>query len=130
MLRGRPFFVALALIGFADLTAAGTTYKVTSSNGTDTIEYRVNFGGARRFERFTAFDPASKKFVYLDWDRGQPAPEPVSAIWDHRTGETIQLFKFPEVDQPLPVIPSIEEMKRCPLTGDENFEARPLLAYD
>ena len=78
----------------------------------------------------TAYDPASKEFVYLKWMRGEAAPKPVASIWDHRTGETIALYKFPGVKSPLPVIPSIDAMKVCPKTGDKNFKHKATIAYD
>lgn len=116
---------------------AGTGYEVTAKEGDKTVTYSVKFGGGRMFDQYTAFDPATKKFVYLTWKSrpiggGEPeaAPKPVAAIWNHETGKTIQLYKFPGVEQPLPVIPSIEAMKFCPLTGDEHFTARPTIAYD
>jgi hypothetical protein len=51
-------------------------------------------------------------------------------VWDHRTGETIPLYRFPDAKNPLPVIPSIEAMKVCPLTGDKNFEAQLHIIVD
>lgn len=124
------FFALTTLPLLASAADAGTGYKVTAKKGDETVTYDVNFGGGRRFERWTAFDPASKKFVYLDWPRGEAEPKPAATIWDHRTGETVKLYKFPEVETPLPVIPSIEEMKVCPLTGDKAFKAVRLIAYD
>jgi len=44
-------------------------------------------------------------------------------VWDHRTGETIPLYRFPDTRNPLPVIPSIKAMKVCPFTNDKNFKA-------
>lgn len=123
-------FTLAALSLLASAADAGTGYKVTAKKGDETVTYEVNFGGGRRFERWTAFDPAAKKFVYLDWKRGEPEPKPAAAIWDHRTGETVKLYKFPGVESPLPVIPSVEEMKVCPLTGDKVFKAVPVIAYD
>jgi hypothetical protein len=114
----------------ASISAAGTGYKVTAMQGDKEVTYEVKFGGGRAFERWTAFDPASKKFVYLDWKRGQAEPKPVATIWDHRTGETVKLYKFPGVEGPLTVIPSVEDMKVCPMTGDKKLKAVPVLAYD
>jgi len=57
-------------------------------------------------------------------------PEGAGAIWDHQTGQTIDLYQFPGVKHPLPAIPSIEAMKVCPRTGDRNFKAKPIIAYD
>lgn len=109
---------------------AGDVYFITSTDGRKAMTYEVSFGGGRAFERFTAFDPKSRKFVYLDWKRGEAAPEPAAVIWDHRTGETIKLYKFPGVEQPLPVIGSIKDMKACPYTGDKNFKAERRIVYD
>lgn len=121
-------FVLLALASSPVL--AGTGYQVTSKNGDETVTYMVNFGGGRAFNQHTAYDPVSEKFVYLPWRRGTEAPKPVGKIWDHQTGRTIELYTFPKVDHPLPVIPSIKAMKVCPKTGDANFESKALLAYD
>src|SRR4051812_35999373 len=131
-----PYGLGTLVSAFVALTftagngSAGTTYEVTSSTSKETRTYKVSFGGGRRFERLTAFDPKSKQFVYLDFPRGSPAPEPAGAIWDHRTGETLLLYKFPGVDQPLPVIPSIDELKVCPFTGARDLKTKVLLIYD
>lgn len=101
-----------------------------SKPNSETLTYQVKFGGGKRFEQFTAFDPASKSFVYLTWNRREPAAEPVSTIFDHTAGKTIPLYKFPEAEHPLPVIPSVEEMKVCPLTGDQAFKATRRIASD
>lgn len=81
-------------------------------------------------DQYTAFDPETKKFVYLQWKRSEAKPTPVMKVWDHHTGETISLYKFPDVQNPLPVIPSIEAMKVCPLTGDKNFKAKLHIIVD
>ena len=109
---------------------AGTIYRITSTDGNKSIEYEVKFGGGKLFEQLTAFDPKSKKFVYLCWNRNTPAPKPAGTIWDHRSGELIQLYKFPGVDQPLPAISSINDLKVCPFTGDKNLKAVPAAVYD
>ena len=96
----------------------------------DTLTYQVKFGSGKRFEQFTASDPVSKSFVYLTWNRREPASEPVGTIFDHTTGKTIPLYKFPEAEHPLPVIPSMEEMLVCLLTGDHAFKATRRIASD
>lgn len=118
------------LIVFAKPACAGTGYEVTSTKDGKSVTYMVNFGGGFNFQQHTAYDPGSKKFVYLQWPRNEDAPKPAGVIWDHRTGETMKLFQFPGVKHPLPVIPSMEAMKVCPKTGDKNFEANFVLAYD
>ncbi len=123
--------LAAALLALTASTShAGTGYKVTAKQGDEEVTYDAKFGGGRAFEQWTAFDPASKKFVYVQWPRGQAEPKPAAAIWNHRTGETVKLYKFPGVEGPLPVIPSVEEMKVCPMTGDKKFKAVPTFAYD
>lgn len=121
----------LLLLGLASGAArAGDGYEVTAAKDGQEVRYKVNFGGGRRFDQWTAFDPATKTFVYLRWTRGQPAPEPAASVWDHRTGETVKLYTFPGADHPLPVIPSMDAMKVCPLTGDAKFTAKRTVAYD
>ncbi len=123
--------LAAALVAVTASTSyAGTGYKVTAKKGEEVVNYEVNFGGGQRFEQWTAFDPASKKFVYLQWPRGQAEPKPAATVRDHRTGETLKLYKFPNVEGPLPAIPSVEAMRVCPLTGDKAFKAVEFLAYD
>ena len=78
----------------------------------------------------TAFDPASKKFVYLQWDRGGTKPAPAGSIWDHKTGEIIVLYKFPEVAQPLPVIPSVNDLTICPKTGSKIISKKLTIIFD
>jgi hypothetical protein len=111
-------------------TSAGEVYRVTANRGGEPMTYEVTFGGGKLSERWTAFDPASRTFVYLTWRRGTAEPKPAGTIWDHRTGATINLYKFPGVEQPLPVIPSIKEMKVCPLTGDNAFRSTVAAFYD
>src|SRR5262249_10937430 len=109
---------------------AGNIYQVTSHEGDKTVTYEVRFGGGRAMDQVTAFDPETKKFVYLQWKRGDEKPAPAMKEWDHRTGETIPLYRFPGAKNPLPVIPSINAIKVCPLTGDKNFKARLHIIVD
>ena len=121
----------LLLVGITTMASAGTGYEVTATNADgETVTYMVNFGGGMMFQQYTAWDPASEKFVHLSWGRQEEAPKPAGKIWDHETGRTIPLYKFPKVEQPLPVIPSIDAMKVCPKTGDRNFKHRAVIAYD
>jgi hypothetical protein len=115
----------------ASMASAGTGYEVTAKDkeGKE-VTYQVNFGGAKLFEQYTAFDPDSKTFVYLQWNRREKPPQPVSVIFNHVTGEMIPLYQFPEAKHPLPVIPSMEAMKVCPITGDKEFKAVARIAYD
>lgn len=112
------------------LASAGNIYKVTSQDGDKTITYEVRFGGGRLMDQFTAFNPETKKFVYLQWKRDGERPAPAMKIWDHRTGETIYLYRFPDAKNPLPVIPSIDAMKVCPLTNDKSFKAKLHIIVD
>jgi hypothetical protein len=123
-------FVIVGMFIGPSLVSAGNIYKVTSQDGEKTITYEVRFGGGRLMDQFTAFDPETKKFVYLQWDRKGKPPAPAMKVWDHRTGETISLYNFPNVKNPLPVIPSIEAMKVCPLTNDKNFKAKLHIIVD
>ena len=127
----RTLLVALVglLIGTSP-ASAGNIYKVTSQDGDKTITYEVRFGGGRLMDQFTAFDPETKKFVYLQWDRKGKPPAPAMKVWDHRTGETILLYRFPDAKNPLPVIPSIDAMKVCPLTNDKSFKAKLHIIVD
>lgn len=130
MNRCRFIILIASLFVAGNVASAGTTYEISSKLEDKTLTYEVNFGGARRFERYTAFDPESRQFVYLDWNRGTKPPTPAMKVWDHRTGETISLYNFPKVKHPLPVIPSIDAMKVCPITGDKDFKSKPIIAYD
>jgi hypothetical protein len=122
---------ALALsTGVTAPAAAGQVYRVTATRGGEPTTYEVKFGGGKLFEQWTAFDPASGTFVYLTWPRGRDEPKLAGSIWDHRTGATVHLYTFPGVEQPLPVIPSVEELKVCPLAGDRGFHAAPVAIYD
>lgn len=111
-------------------SSAGEQFEITSFDGEKKITYTVNFGGGMIFEQFTAFDPVSKEFVYLTWQRGDEAPKPVGEVWDHETGKTKKLYRFPNVEHPLTVIPSMESMKVCPVTGDREFTSRRTMLYD
>lgn len=102
--------------------SAGDGYQITSKkpDGT-TITYELVFGPTMVAKRHLGFDPASKEFVYLTWnpDR-EDEPKPVCSIFDVQTGVEIPLYKFPNVEYPLPIIRSIREFKVCPITGDKN----------
>lgn len=114
----------------ASVACAGNTYKITSQDGEQSLTYEVSFGGGRSFERYTAFDPATNKFVYLDWKRTEEPPQAAMQLWDHRTGKTVSLYEFPGAKHPLPRIPSVEAMKVCPFTGDEMLKAKLYVIYD
>jgi hypothetical protein len=118
------------LASTAPPASPGQIYRITSKDGDRTVSYEVTFGGGLAFERYTAFDPHAKKFVYLDWKRGEPAPRPVGVIWDHRTGERLPLYKFPGAQVPLPVIPGVQAIKVCPLTGDRHFTVKSVGVHD
>jgi len=125
------FIVCVVVItAVASSTHAGTRWEITSQKGTRSVTYSVDFGGGKAFEQYTAWDPASKKFVYLAWPRGEDGPKPVSTIWNHSTGELVKLFQFPEVKHPLPVIPSIDTIKVCPKTGDKKFRKQETIIFD
>jgi hypothetical protein len=123
-------WMALFLIWATSLAWAGDGYEVTAKQGDKEITYQVNFGGGRMFDQYTAFDPESKQFVYLQWNRQEQPPKPAMTIWDHQSGELVPLHKFPDVKHPLPIIPSMEAMKVCPITGDRQFKARLVMAID
>lgn len=130
MLYRTPLLVLIGVLIGTSSASAGNIYKVISQDGKKTMTYEVRFGGGRLMDQFTAFDPETKKFVYLQWDRKGKPPTPAMKIWDHRTGETISLYDFPNAKQPLPVIPSIDAMKVCPLTNDKEFKAKLHIIYD
>jgi len=126
----KPLLACLAFFTMTNLTLGGTGYEVTAQQNGKPLTYMVNFGGGKMFKQYTAYDPISKKFVYLQWPRNAEVPKPVGKIWNHETGQSIDLYQFPDIKHPLPVIPSMEAIKICPLTGDRNFKANPLIAYD
>ena len=123
MLTRTPALVFASPLIVTSSAAAGNVYKVASHDGEKTITYEVRFGGIKLMDQFTAFDPDTKKFVYLTWNRKDKPPTPAMKLWDYRTGESIPLYRFPYANNPLPVIPSIESMKVCPFTNDKNFKA-------
>ena len=123
--------IAILTLMFAtSVSYAGISYEVISKVDGKTTSYMVIFGGRGRFKQHTAFDPVSKKFVYMEWARGIEDPKPVAKIWDHETGKVTELYQFPGVKNPLPIIPSIKAMKVCPVTGSKDFEAIPRIAID
>ncbi|MFO0930733.1 MAG: hypothetical protein U0736_27505 [Gemmataceae bacterium] len=122
--------VLIGMLTAAPLARAGNVYQVTSRDGAESITYEVRFGGGRLMDQFTAFDPETRKFVYLQWKRDGERPAAAMRVWDHRTGETVPLYRFPGARHPLPVIPSVKAMKVCPLTGDKEFQARLHIIID
>jgi hypothetical protein len=129
MIKRIGWLAAIWMLG-AGLSWAGDGYEVTAKQGDKEITYQVNFGGGRMFDQYTAFDPESKQFVYLQWNRQEQPPKPAMTIWDHQSGELVPLYKFPDAKHPLPIIPSMEAMKVCPITGDRQFKARLVMAID
>ena len=114
-----------------DSTAtAGEIHEVTSRNGENDVTYQVRFGGGKLMDQYTAFDPDTKSFVYLSWMRTDEAPKPVMTIWNHRDGELLTLYKFPDAKHPLPIIPNMSAIKVCPLTGDKSFNSRLIIFVD
>ncbi len=122
-----PFLVTTL---WASLAMAETGYEVTSKDGDKVVRYMVRFGGGKRFESHTGFDPISKKFIYLSWPRGEAAPKPVASYWDPTSARKVVLYQFPGTKQALPVIPSIDAMKACPLTGDTKFKHKTVMMID
>ncbi len=123
-------FVLAGLLMLPSIAHAGNVYKVTGHDGERVQTYQVRFGGGKLMDQFTAFDPKTHSFVYLTWERTAKPPTPKMEIWDHQTGETVPLYEFPGVDNPLPVIPSIEAMKVCPITKDKQFKATLEIVVD
>jgi hypothetical protein len=127
----KKIWLALVISVFGAVSASASDgYEVTAQQGDKKITYTVYFGGGQKFDQYTAFDPKSKTFVYLTWDRTAKPPKPVKTVWDKDKGEKIPLYKFPNVKEPLPIIPSIEAMKVCPITGDKNFKAKLAVIVD
>ena len=126
----KPLLACLAFFTTTNLTVGGTGYEVTAQQDGKPVTYMVNFGGGFNFEQYTAYDPVSKKFVYLQWPRNADVPKPVSQVWNHESGQTVKLYQFPDIKHPLPVIPSMEAMKFCPIIGDGKFKAKPVIAYN
>lgn len=124
-------FSACMVLSLGWTTArAGDIYEVSATKGSEKVTYQVRFGEGKLAINWTAFDPKSQKFVYLTYRRTEAKPEPAATIWDHKTGETVKLYKFPGVDQPLPIIPSIQDMKFCPITGDKQFTSKRVGIFD
>lgn len=109
---------------------AGTGYKVTVVVDGEEVSYHVRFGGGMTFNMMTAYDPISGEFVYLNWKYDEEDPAPVAKIWDHVSGRFIPLFKFPGVEQPLPVIPSIRSLQVCPKTRSKDLRIETTWTYD
>ena len=123
----------LSIVGvfaFCNCVFAGSTYEITSIDGDRVTKYNVQFGGGFLFDQMTAFDPVSQKFVYLKWQHDQPEPQPVGSIWDPATGKKTELYQFPGVAHPLPVIKSIKDIKTCPFTGSKEISAKVIEDYD
>jgi hypothetical protein len=107
---------------------AGEIYQVTSTDGKKQVTYELFVGRGKSSARLPAFDPQTKKFVYLEW--ADEKPKPAALIWDHLTGRTIELFKIPNADHPLPLISGIEDMKACPFTGDKKLKIKKVGNFD
>lgn len=130
MLARRVLLFALTLLFCCSEAKAADAYRITSRDGDREVTYEVMFGGLRRADQYTAFDPETKSFVYLTWKRADEAPKPVMTIWNHRDGSLLELYKFPDAKHPLPIIPDIKAMKVCPLTGDKAFTFRQVGVVD
>jgi hypothetical protein len=133
IMSARLSFVLAGLVllfGLALHADGGEIYRITSTDGTKQTIYQVSFGGGKSSGKLTAFCPTKKDFVYLSWNDDQKRPAPAAVIWDHRTGETINLYKFPDSPNLLPAIPGVNAMKVCPFTGDTKFKVMRVGFYD
>lgn len=130
MLTQRVLLGSIALLLFCSKAMAGEIYEVTSRDRENNVIYRVRFGGGKLMDQYTAFDPETKSFVYLSWKRQDEAPKPVMTIWNHHDGELLALYNFPEAKHPLPIIPNMDAIKVCPLTGDRSFNAKLIIFVD
>jgi predicted RNA-binding Zn-ribbon protein involved in translation (DUF1610 family) len=89
---------------------------------------RVQIGGGKGFEQITGYCPASKKFVYITWKRGEKKPEPMAKVWDSATGKTIDLYKCPDCGKPIiplqtkEVGPDSPGFDHCPRCGKQTFK--------
>ncbi len=130
MFTQRVLLLSIALLIFCSKAMAGEVYEVTSQDGEKDVTYQVRFGGGKLMDQYTAFDPETESFVYLLWKRQDEAPKPVMTIWNHRDGELLALYKFPDAKHPLPIIPNMDAIKVCPLTGDKSFNSKLIIFVD
>jgi hypothetical protein len=121
------WWLLAAIVCLAEANSEGAdVYTITSKTKKgETKTYDLTFGGSKTTARHVAFCPTNKKFVYLTWEyHKEKAPKPVLHIWDHRTGKTIPLYRFPGCKDPLPAIPSATDIKVCPFTGDTRLQIK------
>lgn len=131
MLRYAAFALFLSTMFLTPaLTCAGDIFEVTVKNNGEPKTFNVQFGGGEQFEQWTAFDPESKAFVYLDFPRLGEKPTPVATIWQSQTGETIPLYQFKNAKHPLPRIESMAQLKVCPFTGSKDLKAVRIIVVD
>ena len=123
-------FALMIVVMSTSLTVAGDIYKVTVEQRGKASSFEVSFGEGKLGYRYKAFDPQSKKFVSLTWLRDEPAPKPAGAIWDHQTGRRIKVYRFPDVDVPLPIIRSVHDIKICPYTGGKVTKVEKVGFFD
>jgi len=124
-----PLSIVCCLL-LSNIALAGTGYIISSDEGDEKVTYRVKFGGGKLNEQWTAFDVASKKFVYLRFPRNGEQPKPVAHHWNPSTGDTAPLYKFPEVDLPLPLIPNVEALKVVPFAKEKGIKVETELFFD
>jgi len=119
----RIVYSLFLLVTIVGLSYSGEFYLITSSDGN--TSYKLRFGsGKAGGSSLNGFDPVTKKLVVIHLKPGEAKPKPVAKIWDHKTGKTIPLYKFPDVEQPLPVIESIKDLTFFPFTDSKDFEVK------
>jgi hypothetical protein len=123
---------SLVIVLGVSTALTGEIYEATGTDGKTTVKHELWFGGGKNgLQVLNAFDPQTKKIVRMEIDRSKGEKAKVAAqIWDYKTGRTIDLYKFPGSAHPLPLIPSIEEFRICPITGDTKLKVERVGFFD
>jgi hypothetical protein len=119
-----------------------TTGKTAKPCG---YEAMVIIGGGRMSKRMMGYCRACKKFVSLNWTRGnipprmktrvkvKPHPIPLGEVWDAQTGKILTIHACPTCKGPFLEIKKFDELKHCPACNKPHFavdKSKPRLAID
>lgn len=130
--------IVVLSVAFASTAWAGTGYKIRCLNPQCDFASSIGLGGGMRFEEITGYCFEKNSFVRITWPRqgkynpdvqDDRAPKPMT-IWNHATGESFQVYTFPDCSEPLLPITNIKEFKFCPQCNQPTLEFEAELHYD
>ena len=118
-----------AVLSCATTAFAAAVVSVTCINEKCGYEDALDIGRGMRFDQVSGYCEHDKKFVFVTWNIGDKAPEPVR-VWNTALGRFIELYKCPNDGDLFMPIPDIKQLKYCPKYHQPTLEAHVTGAVD